>query len=115
MADLNEVLGAADDGLDQSIARLCDLVSIPSISTDPTFKPDGQGAGQWLVDELSAPGFEASLRDTPGEPMVVAHYTPNGTKTSRHVLFYGHYDVQPADPLDKWTSPPFEPVRRKGK
>src|SRR5438270_6412213 len=115
MDDIDEVLAAADTGLDRSIARLFDLVSIPSISTDPAFKPDCLRAGHWLVDELSALGFEASLRDTLGQPMVVAHYPSNGAKSSRHVLFYGHYDVQPADPLDKWASPPFGPVRKKGK
>lgn len=114
MTVLDDVLAAADSGLDQSIARLFDLVRIPSISTDPTYKPDCSKAGQWLVAELSALGFDASLRDTSGQPMVVAHYTPDGASSPpRHVLFYGHYDVQPADPLDKWTSPPFEPVRRK--
>ncbi len=70
--------------------------------------------GAPIVADLKSLGFEAELRETPGRPMVVAHYTPKtATKSTPHVLFYGHYDVQPADPLDLWNTPPFEPVRRK--
>src|SRR5262245_51878208 len=114
MTDLNEVLQAVDKGLDRSIERLFALVSIPSISTDPVYKDDCRRAGQWLVDEFGALGFAAALRTTSGQPMVVAHYDPKHAGQSRHVLFYGHYDVQPPDPLDLWTTPPFAPVRRKG-
>jgi acetylornithine deacetylase/succinyl-diaminopimelate desuccinylase-like protein len=110
---LDKVLSAADEGLGNSIARLFELVSIPSISTDPAFNADCRRAGQWLVDQLKALGFDASLRDTPGKPMVVAHYRSK-SEASPHVLFYGHYDVQPADPLELWNTPPFEPLRRKG-
>ena len=111
---IDDKLAWADENLDQSIARLFALVRIASVSTDPSYKPECRKAGQWLVDELSALGFDASLRDTAGQPIVVAHYTPKAASSVRHLLFYGHYDVQPADPLDKWTSQPFEPVRRRG-
>jgi acetylornithine deacetylase/succinyl-diaminopimelate desuccinylase-like protein len=112
MAARRDVLDHIDANLDASVARLGQLLRIPSVSTDPAHKEDCRRAAQWLVGELKGLGFEASLRDTPGHPMVVAH---GGAKANGapHVLFYGHYDVQPADPLEKWHTPPFEPVRRR--
>lgn len=112
MSDIAAILDHVDANLDASLGRLFDLLRIASISTDPAFSQDCRKAGQWLVDDLNAMGFEASLRDTPGHPMVVAHYA--GPAGSPHVLFYGHYDVQPADPLEKWNTPPFEPIRVTG-
>jgi len=102
---LDQVLARIDADLDQSIARLMDLLRIPSISTDPAFAKDCDHAADWLVDELAGLGFKASKRQTPGHPMVVAHADGPG----RHLLFYGHYDVQPVDPLELWDNPPFEP------
>ena len=112
MSNIEAVLGAIDEDLEASIARWMDLLRIPSVSTDPAHAGDCRRAAQWLVDELDGIGFEARLRDTAGHPMVTAHSGPADADAPR-VLFYGHYDVQPADPLDKWTTPPFEPVRRK--
>lgn len=112
MSDLNRVLAAADTGMSESLERLFSLLRIPSLSADPAFDKDCRRAGKWLVDELNALGFKATLRETGGKPMVVAHY---GDGSGPHALFYGHYDVQPADPLEKWETPPFEPVLRKGK
>ena len=112
MSDIAAILDHADANLDASLERLFDLLRIPSISTDPEYKAECRRAGQWLVDDLNGMGFDASLRDTPGHPMVVAHYA--GPEGSPHVLFYGHYDVQPADPLEKWNTPPFEPQRVTG-
>jgi acetylornithine deacetylase/succinyl-diaminopimelate desuccinylase-like protein len=112
MSDLNRVLAAADAGMPKSLDRLFTLLRIPSLSADPAYDKDCRRAGQWLVDELKSLGFKAALRETGGKPMVVAHY---GESAGPHALFYGHYDVQPPDPLDKWETPPFEPVIRKGK
>jgi acetylornithine deacetylase/succinyl-diaminopimelate desuccinylase-like protein len=114
MAALDRVLDVIDRELDHSVARLFELARIPSISTDPVHKDDCRRAARLLADELARLGFAASLRDTKGHPMVVGHYR-HAAHASRmpHLLFYGHYDVQPADPLDKWHSPPFEPQRRK--
>ncbi|HEU4498068.1 MAG TPA: dipeptidase [Sphingomicrobium sp.] len=114
MTEMKEILAAIDAGLDRSVERLFELARIPSISTDPHYKDDCRKAASWLSEELTRLGFSAGLRDTPGHPMVVAHYR-HGAHTGRtpHLLFYGHYDVQPADPLGKWLSPPFEPQRRK--
>jgi acetylornithine deacetylase/succinyl-diaminopimelate desuccinylase-like protein len=116
MTDINTVLDVADQGLERSLERLFDLVRIPSISTDPAYKADCRRAAERIVADLSALGFSASLRDTPGHPMVVAHFEPKGGAAKvPHFLFYGHYDVQPPDPLDKWTTPPFEPEKRTDK
>lgn len=113
MTDTQSVLALADQQIDRSLERLFELVGIPSISTDPAYKADCRKAGQWLVDELNALGFKAELRDTPGHPMVVAH-ADGADENAPHMLFYGHYDVQPVDPIDEWTTPPFEPHLAEG-
>jgi acetylornithine deacetylase/succinyl-diaminopimelate desuccinylase-like protein len=116
MTVVSNILTSVDRALDQSLDRLFDLVRIPSISTDPAYKAECRKAAERIVADLSELGFSASLRDTPGHPMVVAHFEPKGARGKvPHFLFYGHYDVQPPDPLDKWTTPPFEPEKRKGK
>jgi acetylornithine deacetylase/succinyl-diaminopimelate desuccinylase-like protein len=113
MAGLMDALAAVDAGLEASIGRLADFMRIESISTDPAYKAECRKAGQWLADELGALGFDSSLRDTPGHPMVVAHHAPKGAAArTPHVLFYGHYDVQPVVPLEKWVTPPFEATRK---
>lgn len=102
---LDKVLAQIDTDLDQSLDRLLDLLRIPSISTDPAYAPDCARAADWLVAELQALGFDATSRPTPGHPMVVAH----GGTGDKHLLFYGHYDVQPVDPLSLWHRDPFDP------
>ncbi|WP_137134940.1 dipeptidase [Rhizobium sp. FKY42] len=109
MTDLNPVLRRADTNLDNSLQRLFELVRIPSISTDPAYKADCRRAAEWLVTTLTELGFTASVRDTPGHPMVVAHHDA-GRADAPHVLFYGHYDVQPVDPLELWENDPFAPA-----
>ncbi|MEO1380834.1 MAG: M20/M25/M40 family metallo-hydrolase, partial [Pseudomonadota bacterium] len=105
---IDDVLTALDDDFDASVSHLTDLLRIPSISTDPAYADHCRAAAQWLVNDLTSIGFEASVRDTAGHPMVVAHHA-GSSDNAPHVLFYGHYDVQPADPLELWTSDPFEP------
>ncbi|MBF9032183.1 M20/M25/M40 family metallo-hydrolase [Rhodobacterales bacterium HKCCE3408] len=102
---LDAVLARIDTDLDRSVERLMTLLRIPSISTDPAHAADCREAAEWLAGELEDLGFDAAVRPTPGRPMVVAHGAGDGP----HVLFYGHYDVQPVDPLDLWDTPPFEP------
>jgi acetylornithine deacetylase/succinyl-diaminopimelate desuccinylase-like protein len=110
------VLADADANIDANIERLFNFLRIPSLSADPSYKPHVIKAAHWICNELKGLGCEASVRETPGCPMVVAHYSPPGaTAKTPHALFYGHYDVQPADPLELWSSPPFEPVRKKDK
>ena len=102
---IEKVLDQIDADLPQSIERLCKLLRIPSISTDPVFKGDCATAADWLVADLESIGATASKRPTPGHPMVVGHIDGDGP----HILFYGHYDVQPVDPLDLWDNDPFDP------
>ena len=104
---LAPVLQKIDATLPEAIDRLIDLLRIPSISTDAAYRPDCARAADWLVADLAALGFDASSRPTPGHPMVVAH---GGTGSGTHLLFYGHYDVQPVDPLSLWTRDPFDPA-----
>ncbi|UTS80975.1 M20/M25/M40 family metallo-hydrolase [Phaeobacter piscinae] len=105
---LNDVLDRIDTDLDAATQRLMDLLRIQSISTDPAYKEDCDKAADWLVADLRSIGIDAEKRVTPGHPMVVGHVGPQDDSLP-HVLFYGHYDVQPVDPLDLWNTPPFEP------
>jgi len=107
MSSTTAVLDRLDANLDASLDRLFELIRIKSISTDPTFAADCRKAAEWLVADLKTIGFDASVRDTPGHPMVMAHH--DGPAGSPHLLFYGHYDVQPVDPLNLWNADPFEP------
>jgi len=105
---LEKVLAHIDAEIGTSTDRLLDLLRIQSISTDPAYKENCDLAADWLVRELAGIGFTADKRETPGHPMVLGH-GPVVANTP-HVLFYGHYDVQPVDPLDLWDNPPFEPA-----
>lgn len=108
MNPLNQTLETIDTNLDASLERLFDLLRIESVSTDPAYKDSCKEAGEYLVTQLKNIGFDASLRETPGHPMVVAHH--EGPEGAPHVLFYGHYDVQPVDPIELWDTSPFEPT-----
>lgn len=102
---LDAVLARIDDTLPEATERLFELLRIPSISTDPAYKADCAKAADWLAADLRGLGFDAASRPTPGHPMVVGQSGGDG----RHLLFYGHYDVQPVDPLDLWHRDPFDP------
>ncbi len=103
---IDAVLAHVDDNLDAALERLKALVRIPSVSTDPAFKDDCQTAADWLVADLASLGVEAEARQTPGHPMVVGHAGDDRP----HLMFYGHYDVQPVDPLELWHHDPFDPI-----
>ena len=105
---LQPVLDALGRGQDAALERLFTFLRIPSISTDTAFHASCEEAARWCAAELGEIGFEASVRPTEGKPMVVGHWR-HPDNHAVHVLFYGHYDVQPADPLALWQTPPFEP------
>ena len=107
MSKLDAALAHADAHLEESLERLQALVRIKSISTDPAYAGEVRKAAEWLTGELDKLGFDASVRNTAGHPMVVAHDT---AADGPHVLFYAHYDVQPVDPLNLWHTDPFEPT-----
>lgn len=106
---LDPVLARIDADLENSVDRLLELLRIRSISTDPAFKEDCDEAADWLVRDLESFGAKAEKRPTPGHPMVVGHITPPDTESLPHILFYGHYDVQPVDPIALWNRDPFDP------
>ncbi len=103
---LDAVLSRIDDDMPKTLDRLMELLRIPSISTDPAYKADCHSAAEWLVADLAALGVKAEARPTPGHPMVVGHVGEGAP----HLLFYGHYDVQPVDPLELWERDPFDPA-----
>ncbi|MGD1016132.1 MAG: M20/M25/M40 family metallo-hydrolase [Roseiarcus sp.] len=108
MATLDDALSTIDANQGEALARLFSLLAIPSISAIPAHFPDCDRAADWLTRELGELGFDASRHETPGRPIVVGAAEAK-TRDAPHVLFYGHYDVQPADPLELWTTPPFKP------
>ncbi|MCG3206644.1 MAG: Succinyl-diaminopimelate desuccinylase [Anaerolineae bacterium] len=92
------------------LGELIELLRIPSISTLPEHKADVQAAAGWLADKLAAVGLEnIKILPTPGHPVVYADWLHAGSDAPT-VIIYGHYDVQPPDPLDEWLTPPFEPT-----
>lgn len=105
----------------QSLDRWIDWLRIPSISTDPAYRSDCRKAAEWAADHLRQSGFRVEIRETgkvgadgmgSGHPVVFASIDPAPGYKGPHVLFYGHYDVQPVDPVELWESPPFEPTLR---
>ncbi len=108
-AQLQSVLDRIDADFDNSLERLFALIRIKSISADPAFAADCKAAADHLAKDLATLGFASEVRPTAGHPAVVGKSNGHGA-SKPHVLFYGHYDVQPVDPLDLWHRPPFDPV-----
>ncbi|MGH6942784.1 MAG: dipeptidase [Geminicoccaceae bacterium] len=107
---LDSVLAQLEADFQPAVERLRQLLRFPSIGTDRAYREPTRKAAEWLAAELRSIDFDASLRDTAGQPMVVAqHPGPDGAH-GPHILYYGHYDVQPPEPLEPWRSPPFEPA-----
>ena len=106
-SQLDAVLDHIDKDFDKSLERLFTLLRIKSISADPAFTDDCKKAADHLAADITSIGFKTDVRPTAGHPAIVGK--SNGS-SGAHVLFYGHYDVQPVDPLDLWHRPPFEPI-----
>ena len=106
---LDSVLQHIDTDHDAAVGRLIEFARIPSVSTDPAYTTQVEQAAQWVATRLRDAGLVAELWPTAGHPCV---YGESPEVDGPTVLFYGHYDVQPPDPLDKWHTPPFEPTVR---
>src|SRR6202012_2344974 len=112
-AHTQKVLDRIDADFDNSLERLFALLRIKSISADPAFAGDCKAAADHLAKDIATLGFTTEVRPTAGHPAIVAKSDAktNGKADGKpHVLFYGHYDVQPVDPLNLWHRPPFEPA-----
>jgi acetylornithine deacetylase/succinyl-diaminopimelate desuccinylase-like protein len=108
----NELEAYLDTNADQQLQDLCEWLRIPSISTLYAHRDDVQQAAAWLAEHLRAIGLEhVQVIPGKGHPLVTGDWLHAGTGRPT-VLIYGHYDVQPVDPVDKWTTPPFEPTVR---
>lgn len=116
--DLKAALAHLDADRDPAVARLSELLSIPSVSTDPAFAGHVTEGAAWVAHYIEALGITAeTVSANGGHPVIIARTTDEhvANPDAPRVLFYGHYDVQPPDPLDGWTAPPFEPTVRDGK
>ncbi len=115
MSNLAAVLNRIDRDLPDSLERLKAFLRFPSISTDAAHDGACRDTAEWVKAHLQDMGFSAALHNTTGHPVVLAELVEPGLAASApHVLFYGHYDVQPVDPVELWTHPPFEPTVVKG-
>ena len=105
--------GFIQENLGRFRAELYDFLRIPSVSAKAEHARDTRDAASWLAGRLTAAGLHAQVMETAGHPIVLAEW--RGAEGAPTVLVYGHYDVQPPEPLDEWTSPPFEPTERNGR
>jgi acetylornithine deacetylase/succinyl-diaminopimelate desuccinylase-like protein len=111
MADVHAYI---DEHMDRFKEELNAFLRIPSISAKSEHREDMMAAADWLAERMGEAGLEVSIEATDGFPIVLGEYRGAGADAPT-VLVYGHYDVQPPEPLDEWTSPPFEPEVRDGK
>ncbi len=110
---MNDVIDFINMNRDRFVDELKEYLAIPSISALPAHVGDVRRCAEWTADEMRRIGVpEVELIETPGHPIVYGQWL--GAEGAPTVLFYGHYDVQPVDPLDLWESPPFEATIRNG-
>lgn len=112
LPQLDAALSHLDADLENALERLFHLMRYQSVSTDPAYASECRRAAEWLAGDLAGIGFEARVAETAGHPITIAHHE-GGNPSAPHLLFYGHYDVQPADPLELWEGSPFTPELRK--
>ena len=113
MSTTEQVLARIDATFEAAQGRWIDWLRIPSVSAQPKHAGDCRAAAEFARAELASMGFDATVRDTAGHPVVAAHHAGPGGDVP-HLLYYGHYDVQPAEPFELWTYPPFEPTIVEG-
>ena len=111
---MSDVQGCIGRELGRFTDELLEFIRIPSVSAKSEHNPDTHRAAEWLRDRMEAAGLEAEVLETAGHPVVLGEWRGAGPDAPT-VLVYGHYDVQPAEPLDLWDSPPFEPEFRDGR
>lgn len=111
---MSDVQSFIDGSLGRFRSEMYDFLRIPSISAKSEYDENTRAAAEWLADKLGGAGLEAEIIDTAGHPIVIGESRAAGPDAPT-VLIYGHYDVQPPEPLDLWTSPPFEPTERNGR
>jgi len=112
MGNFDTVLAEIDQNRARCVEALKEFLRIPSVSTKPEQTPDMRRCAGWLAEQIRAVGLEAGVEEGGGHPVVLARNERRAGRPT--VLFYGHYDVQPPEPLEQWTTPPFEPTERQG-
>ena len=108
---MSDVHGYIDSNRTRFMEELFEFLRIPSVSARSEHRDDTRRTADWLADRMRGAGLDVSMHETPGHPIVLGEWR-NAGEDAPTVLIYGHYDVQPAEPLELWTSPPFEPVIR---
>ena len=111
---MSDVQGYIGRELGRFTDEILEFLRIPSVSAKSEHNPDTRRAAEWLRDRMEGAGLEAEVLETAGHPVVLGEWRGAGANAPT-VLVYGHYDVQPAEPLDLWHSPPFEPEFRDGR
>jgi acetylornithine deacetylase/succinyl-diaminopimelate desuccinylase-like protein len=114
MSNLLQALAYAQDNHARYLKELKDFIAIPSISTLSQHKPDMQRTAEWVAAQMQSIGMDGvEIMPTSGHPVVYGEWLKaSASEGVPTVLVYGHYDVQPVDPLNEWQSPPFEPTER---
>lgn len=110
---MEQVTQYLEQNTNRALEELCELLRIPSVSADPSCQPDMQRGAEFVHQKLTDAGLTAEIIPTAGHPIVYGEWL--GKPGAPTILVYGHYDVQPVDPLDQWTTPPFEPQVRNGR
>ncbi len=108
----SEVLGKIDENRERYVHELQEFLRIPSVSTDSRHAHDIQRAAEWVHNQLKRMGLHARIENTDRHPVVIGSMCPHADRPT--LLIYGHYDVQPPDPMDEWVTPPFAPGIRDG-
>jgi acetylornithine deacetylase/succinyl-diaminopimelate desuccinylase-like protein len=114
MTDTSKVQTYINANRERFLAELFDFLKLPSVSAASEHRDDVRRTASWLEERMRSAGLEVSMHETPGHPVVLGEWR-NAGPDAPTVLIYGHYDVQPPEPLDLWTTPPFEPVVRDGR